>query len=293
MFLVVDIGGTITKYAVVNELGDFVRPFPASFPTPRGSLVQELIERFLPLIDEYDLVAAGVSIAANVDDDGKVLYSTNLSIDRDYPLGASLSEELGVPVVVENDGNCAALAVSRTLPREGNNPLIVLTLGTGVGGGVIINDELLKTANGGAAELGHIVVDPRGPRCACGKWGCLEAFVGEAGLVSRYNQESRSPVESAAELFHRLTANEQLAIDVVSDTGDILGKGLAIMSDIIAPQAIYVVGGLAGLGDYLLTAARESLAKNCFLRHVDAVPQVMRLQDSHLLPLKGAWVLII
>ena len=291
MILAVDIGGTQIKYGVLSPLGEFVPPFPAVFPTPGTNIVTKLDSLIGDIRQSHSLKAVGISIAANVGRDGAVLHATNLPISTPIELGRMLTGSLGIPVKIENDGNCAALAVSRFPGVAEDDTFVVLTLGTGVGGGIVYNGKLMDSGTGAVAELGHIVVDPAGPLCGCGKHGCLEAFIGESALVERYNRKAVRQLHSTLEISRLLEREDKGALDVARFAGETLGRGMAIISDIIAPRSFYVAGGVAGLGLPFLTAARESLDRLCFLRLLKQTPSIELVKDAHLLSLKGAWVL--
>jgi len=286
-----DIGGTKIKYGVLNPSGQFVSSFPRMFSTPETNLVPELNSLILEIQKDFPLKAVGISIAANVGRDGTVFHATNLPISTPIELGRILTENLGIPVKIENDGNCAALAVSKSPGIPENDTFVVLTLGTGVGGGIIYNGELMDSDTGAVAELGHISLDPEGPLCGCGKQGCLEAFIGESALVERYNRKASRQLHSTLEISRLLETEDEGALDVARFAGETLGRGMAIISDIIAPRSFYVAGGVAGLGVPFLTATRESLSRQCFLRLFTRTPSVELVKDAHLLSLKGAWVL--
>ena len=292
MIAAFDVGGTRIKIGVLNRSGEFISPFPRSIPTPSEGLKEKLNSLILEIRKNFPLEAVGISIAANVTREGCVLHATNLPISTPVDLGQILMEDLGIPVRIENDGNCAALAVSRFADVSPEDTFVVLTLGTGVGGGIFYKGRLMDSSTGAVAELGHIVVDPAGPLCGCGKHGCLEAFIGESALVARYNISSIQPLETALQISERLEAGDTEALAVARFAGEQLGRGMAIISDIIAPRSFYVAGGVAGLGLPFLTAARESLHRQCFLRLLNRVPSVEFVREAHLLALKGAWVLV-
>ncbi len=291
MIMAIDIGGTQIKYGVLNPSGQFVSSFPRIYSTPETNLVPELNSLIQEIQKNSPLKAVGISIAANVGRDGTVFHATNLPISTPIELGKMLTESLGIPVKIENDGNCAALAVSKSPGIPEKDTFVVLTLGTGVGGGIIYNGELMESGTGAVAELGHIVVDPAGPLCGCGKQGCLEAFIGEPALVERYNRKAARQLHSTLEISRLLEREDKGALDVARFAGEILGRGMAIISDIIAPRSFYVAGGVAGLGVPFLTATKESLGRHCFLRLFTRTPSVEFVKDAHLLSLKGAWVL--
>ncbi len=294
MILAVDIGGTYIKYGIMTSSDVFAPSFPKQIATPIRGLAEALITLFAGIAAEFPIRGVGISIAANVNRESKIVYATNLKSSVPVNFCTVLSKKLGVVVKAENDGNCAALAVSRFPETSGENTFVVMTLGTGVGGGIVCNGELLTSDFGAAAELGHIVLDPMGPQCNCGKRGCLEAYIGESALVERYNREKpQFPLETALEISNRLNKGDKTAAEITRFTGEQLGYAMALISDIVSPDAFYIAGGVAGLGGALISAARETLAKNCFLRLLNHVPAIRLVPEGRWLSLKGAGVLVL
>ena len=288
MIAVIDIGGTRTKYGVCTRDGAFCPGFPAWIATPSRNLVDTLVYQLMDRLPWNEVGELFVSIAANVDEEGHVLHATNLDIPAGTPFSSRLAAAFHVPVRCENDGTCAALAVAAMNDWQAITPLVVLTLGTGVGGGIILEGGPYRGIAGSAAEFGHLVIDPRGPRCGCGKRGCVEAFAGEAGILNRYNREAEHPVAASLELVSRISAGDELALAVVTDTGHFLGKAMSIISDIIAPRAFVLTGGVAGLGHALTDPIARVLQTTCFLRHTADVPVVQAIHDDPFLVLRGA-----
>ncbi|NOZ13915.1 MAG: ROK family protein [Acidobacteria bacterium] len=294
MILAVDIGGTRIKYGVMTPSGSFLSSFPRQIVTPQSGLIEALAVLLSGVAKAFPVRAAGISIAANVNREGVVLHATNLGMPCPVDLCGFLSGKLGIAVKAENDGNCAALAVFRFEEAVAQRTFVVITLGTGVGGGIICNGGLLASDAGAAAELGHIVLDPAGPGCPCGKRGCLEAYIGEAALVERYNREkAQPPLKTALEISTRLKEGDKTAAEVACFAGERLGRGMAVISDIISPDAFYIAGGVAGLGGPMLTAAEKTLSRTCFLRTLNRVPEIRPVRERKWLSLRGAGVLVL
>ncbi len=287
MQLVCDIGGTGIKYGISTENGDFVAGFPFTEPTPRNDLLDVISDRLSGLAGKHAVEWVGIAVAANVDGNGMVTHATNLGLSPGLPLAQTLSNRLRLPVYVENDGNTAAMAVSHLPEASGLDPIVVVTLGTGIGGGIISQGRLLRGLSGAAAELGHIMIDPRGPRCACGNRGCVEAFAGAQAVLSRHNARAPSPVAGLESLSEQVRSGDPDAMDTVTDTGTFIGRALVSVSAIIAPQAIFLTGGMAGFGDLLQHAVQAELNSHAFLRHMKRVPEVRLIEDPYLV-LKGA-----
>lgn len=287
MLVAVDIGGTRIKYGVADGTR-FLDGYPGWFPTPEQNLIQALCAKLKQLGAAFPVEEIVISIAANVDESGHVLHATNLPVEAGLNLAGVVSQHCQVPVTVENDGNCAARAVAAMPGFKAMDPLVAVVVGTGVGGGIIVDGKPIRGTLGCGAEIGHLVIDDKGPRCGCGKWGCLEAFAGEAGIIQRFNEQADEPIASGLDLAERLAAGDRLSASVVADTGHFLGKAMALISDIIAPRVFVVAGGLAGLGCPLLEPARQVLAERSFLRHVNQVPEVRAVDNDPYLVLRGA-----
>ncbi len=287
MQLVCDIGGTGIKYGIVTTAGGFCTGFPYVESTPREHLLETVSARLSQLVRDFAVSRVALVVAANVDEQGTITHATNLGLKAGLPLGRFLSQRLQVPVQVENDGNAAALAIASRPEASGLDPLVVVTLGTGIGGGVISQGHVLRGVSGGASELGHIVIDPRGPQCACGNRGCVEAFAGAPAVLRRHNERATEPVADLETLSERLRAVDPDAVDTVTDTGTFIGRALVSVSAIIAPRAIFLTGGVAGFGEVLRQAVQMELNRHAFLRHMNRVPVVHLIEDPYLV-LKGA-----
>jgi glucokinase len=219
--------------------------------------------------------AVGVGVASMVDFAcGRVVESVNLPL-ADVPLRDLLAGRLGVPVVVDNDANAAALGEATYGAGAGSSQMLMLTLGTGVGGGIVCNGRLYRGLSGAAAELGHIVVDVNGPPCpaACPNRGCLEAFVagpamGKAALAYAEDHPSSALGDALAAggavdgpLLTRLAlAGDPGAAEVLAGIGELLGAGLVTLVNIFNPELVVIGGGAAAAGDLLLDSARRVLA---------------------------------
>jgi len=186
--LVFDVGGTYTKYALVE---DYEVREPRSIPTPKGAFM-ETISSIVAMFKNLDGVAIG--FPGIVSRDGKVIFAPHLP----SMVGKSIGEIGGIPVRIDNDANLFALGQYVLMRSEGVQNLVGITLGTGVGGGIVVEGKLYR-GRGGAGEVGHIIIDMDGPRCDCGNYGCAEAFLGEAYFPSRcrvwFERAGRDPGE--------------------------------------------------------------------------------------------------
>lgn len=241
----------------------------------------ELVETIVDAVDEArdaapDVEAVGFGIPALVrPETGSVMVSNHLPLDG-LPFRALMSERLDMPVAVDNDSNVAILAEHRAGAARGAADVVMLTLGTGIGGGLLFGGEVYRGSVGAGAELGHIVVDPNGPECPgdCPGRGCLEAFA-SGNAIGRAGEEAarRSPESSlgkalaqgreisgglVTELAHD---GDELAVEVLAEAGRWLGIGLVTLTNALNPELVIVGGGASAAGELMLAPAREVLSE--------------------------------
>ena len=272
----VDIGGTRTKIGVVAEDGSVVRRTtlrtgPGGEPAP---LVGGIAVALRPMLDALagagnPASGVGVAVAGFLDRErGAMVGNANLPALCGFPLRRALEERLALPCRLEVDSNAAVLAEYRHGVGRGSARLLGVTVGTGLGGGVIIGGELLRHTGECAGDLGHIILHPEGRRCPCGARGCLEAMVSSAALSERGGGRPVREVTAGAR------RGERRAIDALAETGRWLGLGLASLSPLFAPDRIVVGGGVAGAGELLLEPARASYRAHAAPEHRDRVQVV-------------------
>ena len=259
----IDIGGTRTKIGIVAEDGRIVRR--ATIPTSAGGdpvpLVDGIATTLQPMLDAHRagalragrILGVGVSVAGFLDrEHGAMVENANLPALCGFPLRAALEEKLALSCRLEVDSNAATIAEHRYGAGRGSARLLGVTVGTGLGGGVIIDGSVLRHTGECAGDLGHIIVEPGGRLCSCGAHGCLEALVCSAALSERAGGKPTREVVSSAR------RGERLAVDALAQTGWWLGLGLASLSPLFAPDTIVVAGGVAAAGDLLLEPTRSS-----------------------------------
>lgn len=256
----IDVGGTKCLGVVLD--GDRVLA-EVRHPTPRSPM--GIIDTLATIVGELgDLPAVGVGVPGLVTREGVIRASPNLTDVADFDVAGSLSTRLGRPVVVDNDATCAAVAEWRAGAARGHRDAVIVTLGTGIGGGLIVDDRVVRGAHGFAGEVGHMVVDPNGPSCPCGRRGCWERFASGTALGAM----GRAVVRGGG-----LTAISSLVDDVADLRGEqiceLAGRGDVEAVGIIDEFAHWVALGLVGLANILdpscivigggLTASREVL----------------------------------
>lgn len=233
----VDVGGTGVRAASVDPGGAVGALEVRSL---RDRSIGVVVATIAEVVGGLGPSRVGVGVPGFVRD-GRVLASPNFPEWRDVDLGARLEEALGVPVSVENDANAAALGA--WVRFGGVEDLVLLTLGTGVGGGVVSEGRLVRGRKGTGAELGHIRIGGAA-RCGCGGTGCLETWSSTVGLV-RLARESGVEVTGGAEVLERARAGEGWAIEAVERAAEALGSGLITLANTFAPERIAIAGGLS------------------------------------------------
>ena len=267
-----DIGGTKISGGVIDQFGTILaqgrRDTPALDP---AAIIAEAASLTRELSLEHKIDAVGVACAAFIDRSGSVVYfSPNLAW-RDEPLKARLESALGLPVTIENDANAAAWGEFRFGAAVDAVDMVMLTVGTGIGGGVVIDGALMHGAFGVAAELGHMRVVPGGFRCGCGNRGCWEMYASGTALV----REAKDLVVSGSPLGARLgelcagdpsalrgpdvtraaVEGDPAAIELLADLGVWIGEGLASVAAILDPELIVLGGGVSEAGALLIDPA--------------------------------------
>jgi glucokinase len=261
----IDIGGTGTKIGVVAEDGTILRrrTISTSAYFEPSALADAIASSLRLILDARDsqrnrVSGIGVSVAGFLDRGRTAMvHNANLPALRGFPLRQALEDRLSLDCRLEVDSNAAVLAEYRHGAGRGSTRLLGVTVGTGLGGGVIIDGQLLRYTGECAGDLGHIIVDRKGRLCTCGARGCLEAMVDVAALSERGGGRAvRDIIASARQ-------GDKLARKALAETGRWLGLGLASLSPIFSPDRIVVGGGIAAAGELLLDAVQAS-----YLTHV-------------------------
>ncbi len=274
----IDVGGTGVRAALVDASGE-VGEVSRRALTDRsiGHVVQTITE----LTRDLGASAIGVGVPGFVRA-GVVLGSPNFPTWRDVPLARLLGEATGLPVAVHNDANCAAWGAWVHLGRSGD--LVALTLGTGVGGGIVTAGRLLTGSGGTGAEVGHIYAGGEA-RCGCGAVGCLETWTGTAGLMAR------GQGRDGRQLLVDARAGDAGAREVLSRAGAGLGRGLASLVNLFNPDTIALMGGLCEARDFLEPAMKQTLADQAIAQNAEALT-VVWLDRADAFAIAGAATLI-
>ena len=276
----VDLGGTNIKAALVDEQGGILQEAsrPTNLPRPAQAVCDDIADLCRHLMAGHTVAGVGIGCPGTVDDtDGMVLYSNNLDWSN-FAMGPYLKERLGLPVRLANDANAAALGEALAGCAKGADSAVILTLGTGVGGGVVLDGKLLTGYTGAAAEPGHMVVNdaPDAPLCTCGRRGCLEAYASATALIRMTKDAMAAHPESAlwklADLdtvtgrtaFDGRDAGDAAAAAVVAEYTHWLAVGIANLVNIFFPQVVGLSGGVANQGEALLAPLRAQVEPMVF-----------------------------
>ncbi|MDX3000194.1 ROK family glucokinase [Kribbella solani] len=276
----IDVGGTKIAAGVVGEDGRIgVRTHRDTPASSVDATADAICDAAAELIAGHDVEAVGIGAAGFVSADrSTVLFAPNLAW-RDEPLGARVAAKLNVPVVVENDANAAAWGEFAFGAAKNVEHMVCITVGTGIGGGVVIDGELLRGAHGVAAELGHMRVVPGGHRCGCGARGCLEQYASGTALVREGRAQAESGSLAAAQMLSvcgisdpaQLTgpmiteaamAGDPCAVELLEDLGRWLGEGLASLATMFDPTQIVIGGGVSAAKGLLMKSAQAAFEKN-------------------------------
>ncbi|WNM23582.1 ROK family glucokinase [Demequina capsici] len=274
----VDIGGTNILAGLVDGEGNIVaRARRVTDPADPTSIEAEVAAAVAELSERDEVVAVGVAAAGFVaPDSSTLLFAPNIAW-RDHPLGARLTERIGLPVTVENDANAAAWAEFRFGNGRGRHDMVMLTLGTGLGGGIIAGGKLFRGGFGAAAELGHLTIVPDGHYCGCGREGCWEAYASGTALANLANSIATADPEAATVMSrlaeggpiggaHVTAAARQgdaVAVRLLRRFGYYLGRGIATLAAVIDPEAVIIGGGIAtAAGDLIIPSAEDGFRAN-------------------------------
>lgn len=283
----VDLGGTNIVSVIVNHQGKIVNRLKVPTLTERGK--EATIKRIIETIHENivqstiaidDITGIGIGAPGPLDvKRGIINFAPNLPGWRDVPLRKILEDEFNTKVVLENDANAAAWGERCFGIGRGVDNLVCFTLGTGIGGGIIIDGKIYHGSNYGAAELGHMTVNKDGPRCNCGNYGCLEAYSSATGIKNRIKNRIKEGIKSKflsfddnklfeslrlKSIFETARKGDKLTKGVVEEAISYLGIAIANIVNILNPEMVVLVGGITNEGDKLLIPLRREVKKRAF-----------------------------
>jgi len=309
----VDLGGTTTKLAFITMDGEIVRKW--EIPTDNTNEGKNITNNIAIAIDEKltelgqtkdHLIGIGMGSPGPVNyEKGILLNVVNLGWPNNYPLKKILENATSLPAAIENDANCAALGEMWMGAGNGAKDLVCVTLGTGVGGGVITGGKVVQGINGAAGEIGHITAIPfDGAQCNCGKTGCLETVASATGIVRLARMELAKGIQSeltakmtenntitAKDVFDAARNNDRLAQTVLNEVSFHLGFALASIANTLNPEKIVLGGGVSKAGDILLNPVKSNFEKFAFSAVGDSTKLALATLGNDAGVLGAAWLI--
>ncbi len=290
----VDIGGTNLVVGAVTEDGGMVRGLltePTGVPDGSDAVIDRILRMTASVIAttraedrDADLLGVGIGAPGPLNRaKGLVIFTPNLRWTN-MPLRDRIGNALGLPASLDNDANCAMLGEHWVGAAKGAKNAVCFTIGTGIGGGIVVDGKLVHGASDVAGEIGHITIEVNGRRCGCGNDGCLEAYASgpaiarraceaiEAGAVSEITgMAGNDPSTITAQtVFEAAARGDALADELVRDTARYLGVGIANMLNIMNPEVVVVCGGVTQAGDHLFVPLRREVMRRAFKPAVEA-----------------------
>ena len=277
--LAVDLGGTNLRMAAVNRQGEIL--FRAKRETPRGERAEEIVRTIVQTAAEcrkncanlqIEAISAAVPGTVKVAD-GTITHAPNLPALNGFRITAALENELDIRAVLENDATAAAIGENWLGASKDFDNSICVTLGTGVGGGIIIGGRILRGIDGTAGEIGHICVEPFGVPCGCGARGCLEQYSSATAIVRLARElETQYPKSilngkmrfSAVDVFQAGESGDELALEVFRQMGFYLGIALADLVNVLNPEVIVIGGGAAAGWKFFMPHTRETIFRQAY-----------------------------
>jgi len=306
-----DIGGTKVLGGVIDETGKVIHTGRRDTPREGGAaLTQAIADVALELAQEFTIESVGISVAGFVSADRKTILATpNIADWNGINLVQELTGRIGLPVVIENDGNAAAWGEFKFGAGRGKKNILMLTVGTGIGGGIVSEGKLMRGSFGVAAEIGHIRVVPNGALCGCGALGCFEQY-GSGTALLRHTREaieqrlSDGDSESVRAILAKgdgtvaglkgsaiteaAREGDALALAIFQTLGDYLGAGIVSLAIVLDPEAVIIGGGVVDAGDILLNPIRESVKRYMPFAGMHPYPEIVAAQLGNEAGLVGA-----
>ena len=283
----IDLGGTNIAAGVTDRDHKilFEHSVPTGLPRPADELAQAVFDMVKDMLKDHgmdfgDVTCAGIGIPGTVNQEtGMVEYANNFGFDH-VPFVTMIQELFPCPVFAENDAKAAAWGEYLAGAGQGSSSMVMVTLGTGVGGGIILGGRLLAGYNLAAGEIGHMVIREGGKLCSCGRRGCLEAYASASALVEAARKAAKRQSDSLLNylcgedldkingrmVFQAAKAMDPAAVQVMEEFVEHLAVGVANIINIFQPEVLCVGGGLSGAGDQLLTPLRERTAPVVYSR---------------------------
>lgn len=301
----VDIGGTKVSAGVVDLDGNIISSDRRSTPVSGGvELIATITDLIKSLQERHDIAGIGISIAALISaDQGTIVGAPNIANLSKLNFVEELKKSFNMPVVAENDANSAMWAEYKFGNAKNLNPVMFFIIGTGMGGGLVIDGKLFKGANGIGAEFGHMIVQPNGIKCGCGANGCIEQYASGSALMRYAKEEMKADPIKAKELLKYSDASgdisgatlttaakqgNEIALSAFNKQADWLGSACASYTLLLDPQAIVIGGGVVEAGELFLNPVRLAMEKYMPFAGTHSLPKIIAAKYGNDAGLIGA-----
>ena len=301
----VDIGGTKVSAGVVDSDGNIISSDRRSTPVSGGvELIATITDLIKSLQERHEIAGIGISIAALISaDQGTIVGAPNIANLSKLNFVEELKKSFSLPVVAENDANSAMWAEYKFGNAKNLNPVMFFIIGTGMGGGLVIDGKLFKGANGIGAEFGHMIVQPNGIKCGCGANGCIEQYASGSALMRYAKEEMKADPIKAKELLKYSDASgdisgatlttaakqgNEIALSAFNKQADWLGSACASYTLLLDPQAIVIGGGVVEAGELFLNPVRLAMEKYMPFAGTHSLPKIVAAKYGNDAGLIGA-----
>jgi glucokinase len=296
----VDIGGTNTVFGLVDRNGKILLKESVStehFPVPEDlvMVVCERIKKAIAQFPDHELTGVGIGAPNGNYFKGTIEFAPNLKWIGVIPLAKYFSDRLKTKTILTNDANAAAIGEMIFGGAKGMKDFIFITLGTGLGSGIVANGEMIYGHDSFAGEIGHVIMFPDGRQCGCGRKGCLETYCSATGIKRTFSDlqmshhmktDLRGLVTDAKYIHEKALAGDKDAIEAFNYTGEILGLALANSVAYTSPEAIFLFGGLALAGDFIFKPTKASFENhllNIYKNKIKILPSQLKENDAAIL----------
>jgi glucokinase len=297
----IDIGGTNTVLGLVDEEGKILVKETVStehFPVPEDLVVvvcEQIKKAHKEFASTHELAGIGVGAPNGNFFKGTIEFAPNLKWKGVVPLAKYFSDQMQLKTLLTNDANAAALGEMIFGGAKGMKDFIFITLGTGLGSGIVVNGEMVYGHDSFAGEIGHVIMYPDGRPCGCGRRGCLETYCSATGIKRTYSDmlmshheraELKGKGADARYIYDKALSGDKDAIEAFRYTGEILGLALANSVAYTSPEAIFLFGGLAMAGDLIFSPTKESFEKNLlniYKNKIKILPSRLKENDAAIL----------
>lgn len=267
----VDLGGTTCKIGLFKTNGELLDKWEIKTNTENnGAFILDDIANAIEAkistsqIDKADIEGIGIGVPGPVAADGTVYKCVNLGWEV-FNVAKELSDKTGLKVKAGNDANIAALGEMWQGAAKGYSDIVMATIGTGIGGGIIVNGQIISGSKGGSGEIGHICVNKdETEKCSCGKTGCLEQYASATGIVRMAKEKLHRYDITAKDIFDEAKAGDASANELINQLGEFLGTALASVANVTNPQIFVIGGGVSKAGKILIDATEHHFRKQAF-----------------------------